>query len=89
MCCLKYEQDAYEELIRTTPRVGHAVSTPDGDGVVSEVNLISGNLKIKLNADAPGIFHAYHKSGVKALPRDKKDPPASEKDKEKAQSRQK
>ncbi|MCL2068734.1 MAG: stage 0 sporulation family protein [Oscillospiraceae bacterium] len=83
MCCLKYEQDAYEDLIRTTPRVGHAVNTPDGDGVVSEVNLISGNLKVKLNTDAPDVAGTYHKSKVKAIPKEKKPSPAPEREKEK------
>ncbi|MBQ3069875.1 MAG: stage 0 sporulation family protein, partial [Clostridia bacterium] len=32
MCCLKYEQDSYEDLLRKTPRVGSVVSTPDGEG---------------------------------------------------------
>ncbi len=48
MCCLKYEQDAYEDLIRTTPRVGSAVDTPAGPGTVSDVSLISGKLRVKI-----------------------------------------
>ena len=48
MCCLKYEQDAYEDLIRTTPRVGTAVDTPAGPGTVSDVSLISGKLRVKI-----------------------------------------
>ena len=40
MCCLKYEQDSYEELLKVTPKVGAIVRTADGKGVVQEVNLI-------------------------------------------------
>ena len=47
MCCLKYEQNAYEDLIRTTPRVGTVLNTPDGRGIVTEQNLIAGTLKIR------------------------------------------
>ena len=32
MCCLKYEQEAYQDLLRTTPKVGALVSTPEGKG---------------------------------------------------------
>jgi cell fate regulator YaaT (PSP1 superfamily) len=49
MCCLKYEQDAYADLLRRTPKVGAIVSTPEGKGLVVENNLIAGTLKVKLN----------------------------------------
>lgn len=49
MCCLKYEQEAYEDLRRTTPRVDAVVETPAGEGTVVEVNLLSGKLKVRLN----------------------------------------
>lgn len=47
MCCLGYEQKAYEYLNRITPQVGSEVKTPDGFGVVVEVNLVSGYLKVR------------------------------------------
>ena len=49
MCCLKYEQDSYEHLLRHTPKVGAIVETAEGRGVVIENNLITGMLKIKLD----------------------------------------
>ncbi len=49
MCCLKYEQEAYTDLLKKTPKVGAIVSTPDGKGLVVENNLIAGTLKVKLN----------------------------------------
>lgn len=55
MCCLKYEQNAYEELMSISPKMGAFVKTPDGDGTVVEVNLIAGTVKVqsKSNPDAP------------------------------------
>ena len=50
MCCLKYEQSAYEHLLRVTPKVGAIVSTPEGKGTVIENNLIKGTLKIRLDS---------------------------------------
>lgn len=49
MCCLKYEQDSYEDLLKHTPKAGAIVVTADGKGVVEEVNLITGNLRVKLD----------------------------------------
>ncbi len=55
MCCLKYEQKAYEDLLRTTPKNGALVSTPEGKGIVTEQNLLTGILKVRLDQapDAP------------------------------------
>lgn len=50
MCCLKYEQAAYTDLLKRTPKVGAIVKTPDGKGLVIENNLIAGTLKVKLDS---------------------------------------
>ncbi len=57
MCCLKYEQDAYEHLLKTTPKQGAVVNTREGRGVVQEVNLLTGMLKVRLDKapDSPPI----------------------------------
>ena len=49
MCCLKYEQDAYEHLLRVTPKNGAVVETPDGRGTVVDFNLLTGMLKVRLD----------------------------------------
>ncbi|MBP1533992.1 MAG: stage 0 sporulation family protein, partial [Ruminococcus sp.] len=49
MCCLKYEQDSYEDLLKHTPKVGAIVKTSEGKGLVQEVNLITGKLRVKLD----------------------------------------
>ena len=49
MCCLKYEQEAYTDLLRHTPKVGAVVNTPEGKGLVVENNLIARTLKVKLD----------------------------------------
>lgn len=48
MCCLKYEQDGYEELLRLTPKVGAIVETPSGKGTVTDANLLTGKLHVRL-----------------------------------------
>ena len=54
MCCLKYEQNAYEELIRITPRMGAVVQTPEGRGVVIDQNLIAGTVVVRPEQDPDG-----------------------------------
>ncbi len=58
MCCLGYEQPAYEYLSRITPMINSIVKTPEGEGIVTEVNLVSGMLRVRLEgADtAPRYF---------------------------------
>ncbi|MBE7037255.1 MAG: stage 0 sporulation protein [Ruminococcaceae bacterium] len=50
MCCLKYEQDAYEALIRETPNIGAIVETPAGRGTVVATSLLKGLAQVKLDA---------------------------------------
>lgn len=57
MCCLKYEQDGYEELLKITPKVGALVNTPSGRGTVTDANLISGKITVKLDgAEGTTVF---------------------------------
>lgn len=67
MCCLKYEQAAYEDLIRTTPGVGSLVQTPDYKGVVTEVNLLRGILKVRRANEPDGQTRSYRVDQLKVL----------------------
>ena len=49
MCCLKYEQEAYEHLLRVTPKNNAVVETPEGRGTVVDFNLLTGMLKVRLD----------------------------------------
>ena len=48
MCCLKYEQDAYEDLLRSAPKPDSFVDTPEGRGTVIEVDLLRSRVKVRL-----------------------------------------
>lgn len=67
MCCLKYEQDAYEDLLKTTPKVGAIVSTPGGQGVVVEVGLIKGLVKVKLDKEDQNVLQVFDVSKIKII----------------------
>lgn len=65
MCCLKYEQDGYEELLKITPKFGAVVDTPSGRGTVTDVNLISGKMHVKL--DGTGGDAVFTRDQVKLV----------------------
>lgn len=49
MCCLKYEQDNYEQILKKLPRVGKEIMTPDGIGIVTEIAVIREKVKVRLH----------------------------------------
>ena len=59
MCCLKYEQEAYEDLVMHTPKQESFVETPDGAGTVSSVNLLRQQVQVRLDS-APDTPKCYH-----------------------------
>ncbi len=67
MCCLKYEQEAYQDLLRNTPKVNAIVSTPDGKGVVIDQNLLTRRLTVRLDKDPDAAPKVYTVDQVKLL----------------------
>ena len=62
MCCLSYEENAYEYLNSIMPMVGSTVRTPDGLGTVLEVNPVSGYLRVRCGTES--LSPRYYKVGV-------------------------
>ncbi len=58
MCCLKYEQDAYEDLLRRCPKEESFVDTPEGRGTVTEVILLRQQVKVRME-DAPDTLKLF------------------------------
>jgi len=52
MCCLKYEQNAYEDLVKNAPKVDSYVETPEGNGTITEVNLLRQQVKVRMDGRA-------------------------------------
>ena len=65
MCCFKFEQEAYEELHSITPRVGAFVKTPEGKGRVTDVNLLTGMLKVHIENARDSADVVVHRNDVK------------------------
>ena len=66
MCCLRYEQEAYEELVKGVPKVGAFVETTAGYGNVSQVNLLRQTVKVKLDDD--DSIRSFDSDEVAAVP---------------------
>ena len=67
MCCLRYEQEAYEELSKTVPKNGAFVETPEGYGNVAQVSLLRQKVKVKLDNDNESL-HSYDAEDVATVP---------------------
>ena len=54
MCCLKYEQNAYEDAVRRCPKAESFVATPDGLGNVSSVDILREQVLVRLDGQNEG-----------------------------------
>src|SRR6266576_22477 len=51
MCCLKYEHPLYQDFREKAPKLGEAVETPEGPGVVTGHSVPADKVVVKLTAD--------------------------------------
>ena len=77
MCCLKYEQDAYEDLIRSSPRLESFVDTPEGRGTVVELDLLRQRVKVRMeeNPETVSVFPNADIAVLRSGKARKNDPP--------------
>ena len=66
MCCLNYEQHAYEDLAKTCPRADSFVETPDGAGTIISVNTLRETCRVRLDS-APDSLSTYHNSELRVV----------------------
>ena len=79
MCCLRYEQEAYEDLVKKVPKQGAFVETIDGYGTAVQVNLLRQTVKVRLDSDNDDSLHLYKANELCAVPggrpKDGEEPP--------------
>ena len=66
MCCLKYKQEAYEDLLKNSPKVDSLVDTVDGRGTVVELDLLRQRVKVRLE-EQPESMNTYHNADIAVL----------------------
>ena len=59
MCCLKYENEEYEQAKRALPDRGKEVETPDGNGKVVGLDLLQRIIKVRLYDRQTPIDYEY------------------------------
>ena len=68
MCCLKYEQNAYEDAQKRMPKNESFVQTPDGPGNVKSVDLLQEKVRVALDSAAPSEpLKTYHNCEICVL----------------------
>ena len=76
MCCLKYEQDAYEDLLKHAPKMDSFVDTPDGRGTVVEVDLLRQRVKVRMESgESTGVYRNEDIAVLRSGKAKKNDPP--------------
>ena len=97
MCCLKYEQEHYEMTRKKMPKIGREVTTPDGTGPVTELNIVKETVFVRLtNGDTSEIkeyplevisstqeSYSHQDTGRKNTPREDRSESGTEKEREK------
>ncbi len=68
MCCLRYEQEAYEDLLKHVPKNGAFVQTEDGYGNVTLVNLLRQNVKVRLDGPGEAQIRTYDADEIAEIP---------------------
>ena len=71
MCCLKYEQDTYEELLKVTPKQGAIVKLPKVRAVLNMSACFKGLVKVKLDDENEKTLKEFNVADVKVLKRQK------------------
>ena len=67
MCCLKYEQEVYEDKLKRMPNIGAIVKTPDGQGEVDGIEPLKEVVKVKIKDGEIYKFKRYEIKDIKVI----------------------
>lgn len=67
MCCLKYEQNVYEEKLKRLPKLGAIVKTEDGEGTVDSIETLKEIIRVKFKDGEDTFYKKYPASDVKII----------------------
>ncbi|MBQ9757375.1 MAG: stage 0 sporulation family protein [Clostridia bacterium] len=74
MCCLQYEQAAYEDLLKKVPGKGALVEYDGERGVVAETFVLKGLIKVRFGTQEEPVFKFLDAKDVKVLKKGKAEP---------------
>ena len=67
MCCLKYEQEVYEEKLKKLPKIGAVVETPDGVGEVNGIETLQERIKVKITDGEDVLYRKFAIGDIKII----------------------
>ncbi len=67
MCCLKYEQEVYDEKLSRLPKIGAIVKTPDGEGEITGIETLKERVKVKLKDGDETFFKRYDANEIEVI----------------------
>ena len=67
MCCLKYEQEVYEDKLSRLPKIGAIVKTDDGEGEVCGVETLKEIVRVKFKDGDETFFKKYEAKDIKVI----------------------
>ena len=67
MCCLKYEQEVYEEKLQRLPKIGAIVETEDGQGEVCSVETLKERVKVRFKDGEDIYYKRYNLPEIKII----------------------
>lgn len=67
MCCLKYEEDDYEQTRKRMPKVGKEVITPDGKGYVTDLNIVKEMVKVRISKGDEFEINEYRLEDIQRI----------------------
>ena len=67
MCCLQYEQNVYDEMLKIVPTKGSLVEHDGKRGVVIDAFVIKGIIKVKFGEDDDAVIKVIEAKDVKIL----------------------
>ena len=67
MCCLKYENEVYEEKLKKLPNIGAIVKTEDGEGEVDNIEILKERIRVKFKNEEGFTYKKYDAKDVKII----------------------
>ncbi len=67
MCCLKYEEEVYEDKLKRLPKIGAIVKTEDGEGTVESIETLKEIIRVKFKDGEDTFYKKYPASDVKII----------------------
>ena len=67
MCCLKYENEVYEEKAKKLPKIGAIVKTEDGEGEVDSIETLKEKVRVKIKEGDVNTYKKYDSKDIEII----------------------